>query len=252
MTLPEPLEPSHLDSLPQTPDPQPAAKPGLVQEDDPRARDHALVRLAQDGDEAAFAELYQRHDRRAFRVARKLVPSDEDARDLVQEAFLRVFKSLDRFDFQHAFSTWLYRIVTNLSIDLLRKRRTNYSTSGADEDEPEIDLVDTRVEAPEARLEREETQSEVEACLGALAPHFQSALVLRELEGLGCAEIAEIVGATHVTVRWRLHRGRKLFQEEWERRQRRSESAAAANPGVRDDVDDPDTSPATDPHGDGA
>ncbi|MCA9619925.1 MAG: sigma-70 family RNA polymerase sigma factor, partial [Myxococcales bacterium] len=79
-----------------------------------------LVQRAQAGDEAAFAELYRRHDRRAWRVARNLVPSDEDARDLVQEAFLRVFKNLERFDFNHAFSTWLYRIVTNLAIDHLR------------------------------------------------------------------------------------------------------------------------------------
>jgi RNA polymerase sigma-70 factor (ECF subfamily) len=191
-----------------------------------RARDHAAVRRALEGDEQAFAELVGRYERRAWRVARNLVPSDEDAQDLVQEAFLRVFRNLTRFDFNHAFSTWLYRIVTNLSIDLLRKRRVQYSTSGADEDEPGPELPDTRVEAPSARIEREETADEVRACLDTLAPHFQSALVLRELEGMPCNEIAEVVGATHVTVRWRLHRGRKLFQEEWERRLREADSGA--------------------------
>ena len=170
-----------------------------------------------------------RHERRAWRVARNLVPSNEDASDLVQDAFLRVFRSLDRFDFSHAFSTWLYRIVTNLAIDHLRKRRPTFSTTGQDEEEPDPELIDPRLEAPSEALEREETAEEVRSCLETLAPHFQSALVLRELEGLPCTEIAEIVGATHVTVRWRLHRGRKLFQEEWERRRRVEDSGTGAN-----------------------
>ena len=81
--------------------------------------------------------------------------------------------------------------------------------------------------ARSAQAELQETAAEVAAVLETLAPHFQSVLNLREIEGLSCPEIAEIVGATHVTVRWRLHRGRKLFQEEWERRARmRSQGAA--------------------------
>ena len=69
-----------------------------------------------------------------------------------------------------------------------------------------------------------ETAERVRACIDRLAPHFRSVMILRELEGLPCTEIARIVGTTHVTVRWRLHRGRKLFLEEWER----MESALAA------------------------
>jgi RNA polymerase sigma-70 factor (ECF subfamily) len=165
--------------------------------------------------------LLRRYEKRAKHVARKMVPTDEDAQDLTQEAFLRVFKNLERFDFQHDFSTWLFRIVTNLCIDHLRKRRPTQSTSTEDEDGPgQIDLPDPSQALPSDALESRETGDEVRACLDALAPHFQSVLVLRELEGLPCTEIAEIVGATHVTVRWRLHRGRKLFQEEWERRTR--------------------------------
>ena len=185
-----------------------------------RARDHALVRRAQDGEEDAFRQLVERHEARAQRVARKMVPSEEDARDLCQEAFLRVFRHLSRFDFQYAFSTWLYRIVTNLAIDHLRKRRPTSSLIGSGEDEPSIDLPDEAVEDPSDRLTTEETRLEVHSVLQTLAPHFQSVMALREIEGLGCPEIAEIVGATHVTVRWRLHRARKLFLEEWQRRER--------------------------------
>lgn len=193
---------------------------------DPAARaeaelDHALVRRAQEGDEQAFADLVGRHQGRAWRVARGMVPSEEDAQDLAQEAFLRVFKNLERFDFKHDFTTWLYRIVTNLAIDLLRKRRPVSSLQGGlDEDQPDYEPVDPSGERPSDAMEAEETAGEVHEVLSTLAPHFQSALVLRELEGLSCADIADIVGATNVTVRWRLHRGRKLFQEEWERRSR--------------------------------
>jgi RNA polymerase sigma-70 factor (ECF subfamily) len=194
-------------------DPTPGLGPADLEE-------HAWVRAAQQGDEAAFERLVHAHQGRAWRVARNLVPGDEDARDLVQEAFLRVFRHLPRFDFQHPFSTWLYRIVTNLAIDHLRKRRPALSTSQGDEERPALDLPDDEAPPPGRALESAETAAEVRACLETLAPHFQSALVLRELEGLPCTEIAEIVGATHVTVRWRLHRGRKLFQEEWERRER--------------------------------
>jgi RNA polymerase sigma-70 factor (ECF subfamily) len=203
--------------------------------------EHEWIRRAQAGDELAFEKLVRAHERRAWRVARNLVPSDEDARDLVQESFLRVFRSLERFDFQHAFSTWLYRIVTNLAIDLLRKRRPTFSTAGVDEDEADLDLPDRDAPPPSAELERAETADEVRACLETLAPHFQSALVLRELEGLACNEIAEIVGATHVTVRWRLHRGRKLFLDEWERRQRLAERTA--KPDETNAAGDPDVDP---------
>ncbi len=193
-----------------------------------KERDHDLVRRATAGEEAAFAELVRLYERRAWRVARNMVPGDEDARDLVQEAFLRVFRNLERFDYQHAFSTWLYRIVSNLAIDHLRRRRKTWSTSSVDEDDAPLEMEDESAPAPSAALESSETQDEVRACLETLAPHFQSVLVLRELEGLPCTEIAEIVGATHVTVRWRLHRGRKLFQEEWERRARLRESTRGA------------------------
>ena len=226
----------------------------LREVDDPsstHAEDHALIRRAQKGEEAAFEGLVRRHQARAWRVAKNLVGSDEDARDLVQEAFLRVFRNLASFDFEHGFTTWLYRIVTNLAIDHLRKRRTAISTTRPDDEDGDLDLPDRGGDKPTDRLERHELSDEVRACLESLAPHFQTVLVLREQMELPCKEIARIVGATHVTVRWRLHRGRKLFQEEWERRRRLAEEGgdrgllppAPANrggsPDVASDADDP-------------
>jgi RNA polymerase sigma-70 factor (ECF subfamily) len=193
--------------------------------------EHDLIRRAQKGDERAFETLVARHQQRAFRIARHLVPNPEDARDLVQDAFVRIFRNLDRFDFQFSFTTWLHRIVTNLAIDHLRKRRLVAGPGRGDDDEgPEPEFADPAAAAPSERLEASETAREVRECIGALAPHFQAVLTLRELEGLACTEIAKIVGATHVTVRWRLHRGRKLFQEEWERRQRLKAAEALGLP----------------------
>lgn len=197
--------------------------------------DHELVRRAQVGEEDAFRLLVERHQQRAFRVARQMVPNREDATDLAQEAFLRVFRSLERFDFQHEFTTWLYRIVTNLAIDHLRKRRP-VASGQADDDEPGApEPVDESVPSPSAGLEQAEVAVRVRECIDSLAPHFRSVLALRELEGLPCTEIARIVGATHVTVRWRLHRGRKLFQEEWERRDRSASKGSAAANGLSEE-----------------
>ena len=210
-----------------------------------RRVDHDLVRRAQTGDEAAFAALVERHQRRAWRVARNLVPRDEDADDIVQEAFLRVFKSLGRFDFDYGFTTWLFRIVTNLAIDHLRKRRPIGLGGGGPDDEdggPAFEVEDERIVRPDEALLRDERAVLVRECIDALAPHFRSVMALRELEGLSCADIAEIVGATHVTVRWRLHRGRKLFQDEWERRMQAIErnsgnSAHAPRGGAVDPIE---------------
>jgi RNA polymerase sigma-70 factor (ECF subfamily) len=179
------------------------------------ASDHDLVRAIQAADQDAFAELVARHEGRAYRVARQLVPDADEARDVAQEAFLRIFKNSERFDFEHEFTTWLYRIVTNLCIDHLRRRRPR--TVGGEEDEPGPEVVDEGALAPSQRLEQSETAALVRACVARLPEHFRVVIALRELEGLTCQEISRIVGATPVTVRWRLHRARKLFAEQWER-----------------------------------
>lgn len=211
-----------------------------------REEDERLLRLAQGGDEDAFGQLVERHQARAVRVARSMVGSEEDAQDVAQEAFLRVYRGMERFDYQYAFSTWLYRIVTNLCIDLLRKRRRHQSLSVGTDGEAEsfdVDLPDPSEALPSDGLIALETAGEVRAVLDGLAPHFRTALVLRELEGLSCKEIADIVGATHVTVRWRLHRGRKLFMDAWKRRQEGGLHPAVEDSGDWEDSAGADSDP---------
>jgi len=211
------------DEPPPSPDSdEPSSKDARAPAPDPAEAE--VIRRAARGEEQAFEALVKSHQARAFRVARHLVPSDDDAQDIVQEAFLRVFRSLERFDYQYNFSTWLNRIVTNLAIDHLRRRRLLTQSSNGEDDGASWEAeLPNNAPAPFEHLEAQETAGKVRACIAALAPHFQSVLTLRDIEGLPCNLIAKIVGATHVTVRWRLHRGRKLFFEEWERRERAAE-----------------------------
>ena len=180
-----------------------------------------LIRACQEGDEDAFAVLVRRYHGRAYWAAYGLLGNEEEARDVTQDAFLRVFRALDRFDFNQNFYTWMYRIVVNLSID--RLRRNAKSKSVAIDEVGEVPSNRGPEDAPERRMEADETSREVRAVLDRLPEKYRTVMVLRELNGLSCKEIAGIVRSSHATVRWRLHMARKFFKDEWERREHRSE-----------------------------
>jgi RNA polymerase sigma-70 factor (ECF subfamily) len=175
--------------------------------------DRELILRAQKGDEEAFAGLVERYKRRAYWVAYNLVNDEDEAKDVSQEAFIRVFRSIGRFDLRYKFYTWLYQIVTNLAIDALRKRQGAKKVS--------IDDVgDVRANELTAhdRVERAELKERVAQVLETLPPMYRTVITLREIEGLSSKEIAEIVGSKHATVRWRLHQARLLFKDAWEAR----------------------------------
>ncbi len=177
--------------------------------------DAELVRACLAGDEEAFRALVARYHKRAFWAAFHIVGRVEEARDVVQEAFVRVHRSLSRYDPARSFYTWFYRIVMNLAIDQLRRLRSAAATSL---DALACSLPDPRQEgAAEAVAMQREQDARVRQALDGLEPHFRSVLVLRDLEGLSCREIAPILGLSHATTRWRLHRARLLFKEKWER-----------------------------------
>jgi RNA polymerase sigma-70 factor (ECF subfamily) len=181
--------------------------------------DGEILRACQAGDDEAFGELVERYHARAYWVAFGLVGNQEEARDVTQDAFLRVYRALARFDFNQSFYTWLYRIVVNLAIDRLRKLSKARAVAIEDVGEPASDEVDT---VPERGIESNETAREVREVLATLPEKYRTVMTLRELNGLSCKEIARIVGSSHATVRWRLHMARKFFKEAWERRERRS------------------------------
>ncbi len=189
-----------------------------------QTQDAEWIRAAQTGDQDAFAALVAQYQGRAYWVAFGLLNDAEESRDVVQEAFLRVYRSLERFDFAQNFYTWLYRIVVNLSID--RLRRVSRVRSVALDDVAEPAAPSAQEAAPGRSIEVGETSKDIRAVLDTLPPRYRTVMVLRELNGLSCKEIAGIVNSSHATVRWRLHMARKYFKAAWERRERQAQRKA--------------------------
>ncbi len=181
--------------------------------------DRALIVRAQAGEQGAFRALVERHQRRAFAIAVGLVRDENDAREIVQEAFLRVHKGLATFEGSSSFFTWLYRIVTNLSIDLMRKpgRKGAELDEGrnlADEPEGEFALV-SRIDGadPIDVVRRKEMAVRIQAALDALPWYHRSVILMREVEGMSYEEMAEAMGVSKGTIMSRLFHARQKMQK---------------------------------------
>ncbi|MDQ7780348.1 MAG: sigma-70 family RNA polymerase sigma factor [Planctomycetota bacterium] len=178
------------------------------------------IREAQKGSVEAFRMIVESYQKRACWVAYGLIGNYELARDIAQEAFLRVFRALHKFDTNRNFYTWLYQIIVNLCIDHMRKQGgvKHYSfedlgpvsASGVGREDGSL--------SPTSRLEKKELSERVHEILAKLPPAYKAVLTLRDIQGLELEEIAEIVGSNNATVRWRLFQARKLFRDMWERR----------------------------------
>lgn len=171
------------------------------------------IRSCQEGDERSFQKLFEKYQRRIYAVAYNIVSDLELAKDVVQEAFVRVFKNIRRFDATKNFYTWLYQIVVNLSIDFLRKRASQRAA-------PLDELGDgvrpePKLGGPDEVASREELKKKVRDCLDLLPGKYKVVLTLRDIEGFSCEEITEIVQCKNSTVRWRIHHARKLFKALW-------------------------------------
>ncbi|MCA8960876.1 MAG: sigma-70 family RNA polymerase sigma factor [Planctomycetes bacterium] len=193
-----------------------ARSKGEVRDDEASERsaneDRVWVERARCGDHSAFEKLVEKYQERAVWIARGLISDPEIARDVAQESFLRVYRSLDRYDPAHRFYTWFYRIVVHLAIDALRRRRrvVPWKLTGTPHGEFEYREVAGR--APSLV----ETRERVRRILERVPPKYRMLIVLRDFEGFTSKEIADIADWNHATVRWRLHRARQLFREEWE------------------------------------
>ena len=163
----------------------------------------------------------ERYQERAYWAAYNLLGDPEESRDVAQEAFLRAYRALARFDFGMSFYTWLYRIVVNLCIDQLRKRSRARSVPLEDV-EPTLE-GDIEADRPTRRMELRDSASRVRVILDRLPEKYRTVMILRDLEELSCKQIAKVVRSTHSTVRWRLHMARKMFRGHWEKMERRSQ-----------------------------
>ena len=161
-----------------------------------------LIRAAQRGDQDAFERLVRTYDQSVLRLAMNLLRSPEDARDVYQEAFLRVYRNLDSFRFDCSFHTWLYRIVTNICLDQLRKRKVRKEeTAVVETSDGPIDRMESyEEEAAEANPERSmwnrELKQRIESALKGLTPRERMVFELRHYQGLRLRNIGEMLGTT--------------------------------------------------------
>ena len=189
--------------------------------------DRDWVRSAREGDEDAFAQLVRRHSGGLHRAVARILADDTEAWDVVQMAFLKAWQRLDRYDPRYSFSTWLYRIGTNLAIDLLRSRTSLQRTHKAGT-EHRLRLVGTG-EAAGSRAESHEADRILSEVVEVLTPQQRSAFVLREMHGLETSEVAEVLGCSATTVRNHIFQARKALRREM--RKRFPEYAPAAERG---------------------
>jgi RNA polymerase sigma-70 factor, ECF subfamily len=169
-----------------------------------------LVDAAQDGDRGAFDELVRRTYVDTYTLAVRLTGHEEDARDVVQEAYLRAWKGLRRFRGDAQFSTWLYRITANTAYSHVQKRRRQRTTALDDVDEP----LDTRSEAsPETVAEATAGLEQLAAALAQLPDGLREVVVLKDVYGLPHEAIAEELDISVTAAKVRLHRGRKRLRD---------------------------------------
>lgn len=178
--------------------------------------DRELIDRAQRGDRQAFRALVERHQRSAYSVALGIVRDEQDAREIVQEAFLRVHKGLSTFQGGSSFFTWLYRIVHNLAIDLVRKpgrREEELQEERTVESESELALV-SRVDGadPVQVLRRREIAARIQTALDALPPYHRGVIIMREIEGLSYEEMAQAMQVSKGTIMSRLFHARQKLQ----------------------------------------
>ena len=194
----------------------PASESGAVA--DPGVFDEsALVAKARAGDAAAFNDLVTRYERKIFRLAKHITQSDEDAEDVLQEAFLKAYEHLPDFQGQSKFYTWIVRIAVNESLMKLRKRKSDRTVPLDEPLDTGEDVVVREIavweDDPEKKYNREELANILDEAVQSLRPAFRTVFVLRDIEELSTEETAEALGISVPAVKSRLLRARLQLRE---------------------------------------
>jgi len=181
--------------------------------------DLAIVRRVQEGDVAAFDQLVLKYRGRVYSVVYNLTSNREDAADLTQDAFIKSFQSINRFQGQSSFFTWLYRIAVNSTLTHLRKNRlrTFFSFEKINEDDKvssEVIAALTDNTGADHETFARELQEKLNEAMQKLSIRHRTVITLFEIDGLGHQEIAEIMNCSVGTVRSRLHYAKQLLQSE--------------------------------------
>jgi RNA polymerase sigma-70 factor, ECF subfamily len=180
-----------------------------------QATDPDLIALARKGSEKAYRELLGRYQRPVFSLVYRMVRDRELAEDIAQETFVKVFNHLGSYNPKYKFSSWIFKIASNLAIDHLRKKQPEtISLDGsrnartAEQMEATRITVESRDENPEEFVEARELGAEIEQAIGQLRPEYRTAVLLRHVEGRPYEEIAEIMDVPLGTVKTYIHRAR--------------------------------------------
>jgi len=176
-----------------------------------------LVARAQRGDTSAFTELVNRYERRIYRLARNITQSDEDAEDVLQEAFLKAYEHLDGFQGQSKFYTWVVRIAVNEALMKLRKRKSDRTVS-LDEtidtgEENVVREIAVWEDSPEQKYSQKEIREVLDQAIMSLRPAFRAVFVLRDVEDLSTEETAAVLDLSVPAVKSRLLRARLQLRE---------------------------------------
>ena len=177
----------------------------------------ALVQAAKKGDLEAFSELVKRYDRNVFRIAQHITHNEEDAQDVVQDAFLKAYQNLEQFQGNSKFYTWLVRIAVNEALMKLRRRRSDKTVSIDEDVETEEGSMPREVADwspnPEQLYGQSELSDILKKTIQGLPPGFRTVFVLRDVEGLSTEETAEMLSLSIPAVKSRLLRARLQLRE---------------------------------------
>jgi RNA polymerase sigma-70 factor (ECF subfamily) len=189
----------------------------------------ALIERCLSGDQAAWDQIVRQHWRKVFNLAYKFVGRHDEAEDLTQDIFLKIFKALRTFDRRANFQTWLISISRNLCIDHYRSVRKERETMARDVDASELSPV-SRERSPLSQLEQVDLKQIIRQALAELPPALRQAVVLRDLQEFSYQEIADQLGLPEGTVKSRINRGRFELARQLRRLQNQ---APASKPGPR-------------------
>ena len=213
---------------PSEPQKSPVPDSGKDAKTEDAEEDFRLVALAQKGDMDAYDELVTRHRGKIYAMIRNMVKNDADAWDLSQDAFIKAWKALPRFEARARFSTWLFRIAHNVVYDWVRKRKIESAGELNDEifDRDRIDAsartAPSFIESPDDAMVHTELRGKIEEALGKLSAEHREAVILKDVQGLSYKEIAEVMECTLGTVMSRLFYARQklqtLLKDEYESR----------------------------------
>lgn len=176
--------------------------------------DKALIKKCKNGDVEAFEKLISDHQKKIYNLCFRYFENHDDASELSQEIFIKVYKSIATFKEESLISTWIYKITTSTCIDELRKRK-NHKVVSIDDyevDGPHIEIA-SKMEGPHEYFEKKEIKIEVQRAISQLSEEFKTVIILRDIQGFSYDEIADITGVPLGTVKSRIKRAREYVKE---------------------------------------